>query len=82
MKDAAQGVVKDVTEGVAEGVLGAAEDGSVKVCIVARYIFQRRNPRPTHASRPPRCPWAAREGRARKRRGAGRFVGRSTERGA
>ena len=29
-------------------------------------IFQRRNPRPTHACRPPRCPWATREGRARK----------------
>ena len=32
---------------VAEDVLGAAEDGSVKVFIVARVIFQPRNPRPT-----------------------------------
>ena len=30
---------------LAEGVLGAAEDGSVKV-FVASAIFQRRNPRP------------------------------------
>ena len=44
---------------------GAAEDGKVKVLIVARAIFQRRNQRPTHACRPPRCPWATREGRAR-----------------
>ena len=48
--------VKGVTQDVAEGVLGAAEEGSVKVSIVARVIFQRRNPRPTHASRPPRLP--------------------------
>ena len=32
---------------VAEDVLGAAEDGSVKVFIVARVILQQRNPRPT-----------------------------------
>ena len=38
------------------GVLGAAEDGSVKVLVVARVIFQWRNPRPTNACRPPRCP--------------------------
>ena len=36
---------------MAEDVLGAAEDGSV-VFIVARGIFQRRNPRPTYACRP------------------------------
>ena len=46
VRDAAQGVAEDVTQDtagdVAEGVLGAA-------------IFQRRNPRPTHA-RPHACP--------------------------
>jgi len=41
------------------------------VLIVARVIFQRRNPRPTHACHSPRCPWATREGRARKGHGAG-----------
>jgi len=34
--------------------------------VVARAIFQGRNPRPTHARRPPRRPWATREGRANK----------------
>ena len=47
---------------------------------------QRRNPRPTHACRPQRCPWATREGRAREGRGAGRggesCGGRATGRGA
>jgi len=28
----------------------------VKVLVVARVIFQRRNPHPTHACRPPRLP--------------------------
>jgi len=65
VKGAVQGVAEGVTLGAAEDVLGAAEDESVKVLIVARAIFQRRNPRPTHAFRPPRCPWATREGRAR-----------------
>ena len=51
MKDVAQ----DVAQDVAEGVLGAAKDGSAKVFIVARVIFQRRNPRPTRVP-PPRCP--------------------------
>ena len=60
---------------------GAAEDGKVKVLIVARAIFQRRNQRPTHACRPPRCPWATREGRAREGRGAGRGGGRAAGRG-
>ena len=55
VKDAAQDVAKDVTHDVGEDVLGAAEDGSVKVFIEARVTFQRRNPRPTHACRPPRC---------------------------
>ena len=45
---------------------GAAEDGGVKVFIVARVIFHR----------PPRFPWATREGRARQGRGAGRCGGR------
>ena len=48
MKDAAQDVTQDVTQDVAEDVSGAAEDGSVKVLIVARVIFHR----------PPRFPWA------------------------
>ena len=82
VKDAAQDVAEDVTQDVAEDVLGAAEDRSIKVHIVARAIFQRRNPRPTNACRPPRCPWATREGRAREGRGAGRFGRRATGRGA
>ena len=45
---------------MAEDVSGAAEDGSVKVLIVARVIFHR----------PQRFPWATREGRARQGRGA------------
>jgi len=45
--------LKDVAQGVAEGVLGAAKYGSVKVFIVVFIaIFQRRNPRPTQAKRP------------------------------
>ena len=43
MKDTAQDVAEDVTEDVAKYVLGAAEDGSVKVFIVARVIFKRWN---------------------------------------
>jgi len=58
----------------------------VKVFIVARVIFQRRNPRPTQACRPPRCPWATHKGQAREGRGAGRGGGRgggrATGRGA
>ena len=53
---------------------------------LARVIFQRQNPRPTNACRPPRCPWATLEGRARKGCGAGRGGGRcrgsTTGRGA
>jgi len=68
--------VNDLAQDVAEDVLGAAEDGSVKVFIVARTISHR----------PPSCPWATREGRAREGRGAGRFGGRcggrATGRGA
>jgi len=52
VKDAAQDVAEGVAQGVAEDVLGAADDGSVKAFIIARAIFQRRNPRPTHACRP------------------------------
>ena len=66
VKDMAQDVAEDGTQDMAEDVLGAAEDGSVKVLIVARAISQRWNPRPTHACRPPRCSWATREGRARE----------------
>ena len=62
VKDAAQDVTQDVTQNMAEDVSGAAEDGSVKVLIVARVIFHR----------PQRFPWATREGRARQGRGAGR----------
>ena len=51
MKDAAWVVAEDLTQGVAEDVLGAAEDGSPKVFIAARAICQRRNLRPTHACR-------------------------------
>jgi len=52
----ANDVAQTVVQGVAEDVVGAAEDGSVKVFIVARVIFQRQNPRPTYAYRPPRLP--------------------------
>jgi len=48
-----------VAQDVAEDMVGAAKDGCVKVFIVARVIFQRRNPRPTHTC----CPI---EGRNRK----------------
>ena len=51
-----QDVARDVAQGVAQDLLGAAEDGSVKVLILPILIFQRRNPRPTHACRPPCLP--------------------------
>ena len=73
--------VKDAAQDVAEGLSSAAEDGSLKVFIVARVIFQRRNPRTTHACRPSRCPWATREGQAREGRDAGRGGGRVGRRG-
>ena len=50
-----QDVAENVTQGVAEDVVGAAEDGSVKVIILPIAIFQRRN----HAQRsmpPPKLP--------------------------
>ena len=50
-------MAKDVTQDVAEDASGAAEDGSLKVFIVERVIFQRRNPSPTQACHSPRCPW-------------------------
>jgi len=55
VKDAAQDMAQDVAQDVAV----AAEDGSVKVLYLYIVIFQGRNPCPTHACRPPRCPWAA-----------------------
>ena len=72
LKDAAQDAAEDVTQDVAEDVSGAAEDGSLKVFIVARVICKRRNPGAAedgsvkvsivarvifHA-----CPWVTREG--------------------
>ena len=51
-----QGFGADVAQDVAEDVSGAEDDGSVKVLISPIVIFQRRNPRPTHACRPPRLP--------------------------
>ena len=44
VKDAAQDVTQDVTQNVAKDVSGAAEDGSVKVFIVARVISHRPPP--------------------------------------
>ena len=41
VKDAAQDVAQDVTQDVAEDVSGAAEDGGVKVFIVAHVMFHR-----------------------------------------
>ena len=41
VKDAAQDVTQDVTQDVAEDVSGAAEDGGVKVFIVAHVMFHR-----------------------------------------
>jgi len=41
VKDAAKDLEEDVTQDAVEGVLGAAEDGSAKVFIVARAIFHR-----------------------------------------
>jgi len=54
VKDAAQDAAQDVAQAVAGGNFGAAEDGSVKVLVLCIVIFQRRNPRPTHALRPKR----------------------------
>jgi len=54
--EASQDVAQDAAQDVAEDVLGAAEDGSMKVFILLIVIFQGRNPRPTHAS-PHACPY-------------------------
>ena len=72
VKDAAQDVAEDVTQNVAGDVLGAAEDGSAMVLVVACVIFHR----------PLRFPWATHEGQARQGRGAGRCGGRATGSGA
>ena len=69
MKDAAQDVA--VAQDVAEDVLGAAEDGSEKVFIVARITFHR----------PQLFTWATREGRCGGRCGR-RCGGRAAEFGA
>ena len=55
-EDVAQDVAEDKTQDVAEHVFGVAKDGSVKVLIFSIVIFQRRNPRLSHACRPPRLP--------------------------
>jgi len=52
----AQDAVQDVVRDVARGVSDAAKEGSAKALILPIVIFQRRNPRPTHACRPPRLP--------------------------
>jgi len=44
--------VKDAAQDVAKDVMGAAEDRSAKMLIVVSVIFQRRNPRLSHAYRP------------------------------
>jgi len=76
VKDAAQDLAGDVTQDVAKDVLGAAEDGGVKMFVVTRVFFRR----------PPRFPLATHEGRARQGRGARlcgeRCGGRATGRGA
>jgi len=72
-KDAAHGMVQGAMQDVAEDELG---DGSVKVFVLSIVIFQRWNPRPTHAYRPHAFPWATREERVRKGRGA--FMWRRT----
>ena len=76
----AQGVAQDVEQDVAQGVSGAAEDGGVKVLIFSIVIFESgAEPTPnTSITPPPRCSWAAREGRTRKGRGARRSAQRRT----
>ena len=48
--------MKDLAQDVAEDVLGAAEDGGVKMLILPIAIFQRHKPRPTRPYRPPTLP--------------------------
>jgi len=62
-KKVAQDVAQDLAQDVAQDMSGAAEDGGVKAFILPIAIFQRWNPRPTYACRPPRCPWATRGGK-------------------
>ena len=50
VKKVAQDVAQDLAQDLAQDMSGAAEDGGVKVFIVARVIFQR------YACRPPRLP--------------------------
>jgi len=45
-------VEEGAAQDVAGGMLGTAEDASVKVFVVARVSFQRRNQRPTHTCHP------------------------------
>ena len=50
--------MEDLAQDVVEEVLGAAKDGSAKLFIaVSIVVFQRRNPRPTHACHPLRLPF-------------------------
>jgi len=56
VKDTAEDVAEDVALDEAKDVFGAAEDGSTRAFVVALVIFQRRNPRPTHACHPPTPP--------------------------
>jgi len=51
VKDAAQDVVEDVSG----DVLGAAEDGSTKVLVVERVIFQLRRVRAAWAPKAKSC---------------------------
>ena len=55
-QDVAEDVVEDVAGDVAGDVLGAAEDGGMEVLSLPILISKRRNPRPTHACRPPHLP--------------------------
>ena len=56
MKDAAWDLAEDLTQDVAEDVLGAAEDGSMKVLIVVRATFKQRNLRLNPRMPPPALP--------------------------
>ena len=56
VKDTAKDVVEDVAKYVAEDVLGATEDGSVKLLIVARAISPAEEPTPNTRMPPPTLP--------------------------
>jgi len=49
----AQDLARDLAQGVAEDVFGAAEDERVKVFILFIVIFQRRKPTPNTPAPPP-----------------------------